>query len=285
MNLKYLSALSFVILLNGCTTLWQDLGESEIRKGVSSSLVDYLYPDGKAPPNQDRTIPNLTLPLTIGVAFVPSSSSDTPGLTEAHKAELLAKAKEQFKDRDFISNIQIIPDTYLKSSRGFESVDQLSRLYGLDVIALVSYDQVVHTDDTKASIFYWTIVGAYLIKGSKNDVQTFVDTAVFDTKTHKLLLRAPGINKIEATSTLINSVEETRKNREKSFEFAMDDMVKNLDTELTSFKERIKQDKSVTITKSAGYGGGLFGWLELSVLSTIALTSALTRTRRKRRAG
>ncbi|MEQ1704159.1 MAG: Ig-like domain repeat protein, partial [Ilumatobacteraceae bacterium] len=53
--------------------------------------------------------------------------------------------------------------------------------YGLDVIALVSYDQVAHSAETTSSFLYWTIVGAYVVKGNKNDVQTFVDTAVFPT--------------------------------------------------------------------------------------------------------
>ena len=150
-------------------------------------------------------------------------------------------------------------------------MDQVARLYGLDVMALVSYDQVTHVDDTKASILYWTVVGAYFVKGSKNDVQTFVDTAIFDVKTHKLLFRAPGVNKIEATSTLVNSVEEMRKARELSFTLAMADMTQNLDRELDAFKERIKKDNCVVITHREGYtgGGGSFD------AYTIALFAAL----------
>ena len=264
----------FFLTQSSCTVLWQDWGGKNIRKGVSSSLVDYLYPNGQIPPKHDNNVPNLHLPLTVGLAFVPSNNSNTPGLTEAHKAELLEKVKAQFKDRKYVRDITVIPDTYLKSTKGFESVDQIARLYGLDVMALVSYDQVVHSDDTKASIFYWTIVGAYIVKGSKNDVQTFVDTAIFDVKTHKLLLRAPGIDKIQATSTLVNSVEELRKNRENGFENAIVNMIGNLDKELDVFKERIKQDKSVTVTKSQGYGGGSFGWFSILVLLAFA---ALTR--------
>ncbi|MCP4985765.1 MAG: rhombotarget lipoprotein [Colwellia sp.] len=281
-KLRALLLLSSIVLITGCTALWQNWGGHEARKGISSSLVDYLYPNGEIPPMHDNTIPNLHLPLRVGLAFVPSTGySDTPGLSEAHKAELLEKAKSQFTDRKYVKGITIIPDTYLKSSKGFDSVDQIARLYGLDVMALVSYDQVVHSDDTKASIFYWTIVGAYVVKGSKNDVQTFVDTAIFDIKTHKLLLRAPGIDKIEVTSTLVNSVEELRKNRETGFTNAIESMVVNLDKELTIFKERIKQDKSVTITKSESYGSGAFGFLSLLFLCVIALTKEY-RSRRSR---
>lgn len=240
----------------GCTTGWHQLMGSNVRRGVSSSLVDYLYPKGEIPPEYEQTVPHLNLPLRVGLAFVPAASNHVQGLSEAHKTDLLEKTKQTFQGRPFIKEILIIPDTYMRSGQGFESVDQISRLYNLDVIALISYDQVAHVDDTKASILYWTIVGAYFVKGSKNDVQTFVDAAIFDINTHKLLFRAPGVNKTEDRSTLVNSPEEVRKSREESFNLAMDDMTTNLKTELDSFQERIKKDKSVTISHREGYTGG-----------------------------
>jgi rhombotail lipoprotein len=263
---NFLVLLVLAILVTGCTTLWQELSGNNLRKGVSSSLVDYLYPNGEVPPAQDKVVPNLNLPLNIGLAFVPSYDADTPGLSEAHKMDLLAKVKTSFEERDFIREIVVIPDTYLRSRKGFDTFDQVARLYGLDVLALVSYDQVVHSDDTKASILYWTIVGAYFVKGSKNDVQTFVDTAIFDVRTHKLLFRAPGVDTVKATSTLINSVDEMRKARENSFSNAMADMTQNLGKELDSFRERIKTNKTVTISKREGYTGGGGGALDIATM-------------------
>jgi rhombotail lipoprotein len=242
--------------LTSCTNYWFELIGNNVRQGVSSSLVEYLYPNGEIPPEYDENILNLNLPLRVGLAFVPAPVNNIEGLSEANKNALLQKVKEAFADQEFIKEITIIPDTYLRSGRGFQTVEQVARLYHLDVMALVSYDQVAHVDDTKASILYWTVVGAYFVKGSKNDVQTFVDTAIFDVKTNKLLFRAPGINRIEATSTLINSTEEMRKARENSFSLAMSDMTNNLGDELDKFKERIKEDNSVAVTYRPGYGGG-----------------------------
>lgn len=251
-----LSVILTSFFLTSCTNYWFELIGNNVRQGVSSSLVDYLYPEGEIPPEYDENIPNLNLPLRVGLAFVPAQSNNIEGLSEANKNSLLEKVKESFSDREFIKEITVIPDTYLRSGKGFQTVEQVARLYHLDVMALVSYDQVAHVDDTKSSILYWTIVGAYFVKGSKNDVQTFVDTAIFDVKTRKLLFRAPGINRVEATSTLVNSTEEMRKAREKSFFLAISDMTDNLRTELDSFKERIKKDKSVAVTYRPGYGGG-----------------------------
>ena len=251
-----LTALATTVMFTACTGMWHELTGDTTRKGVSSSLVDYLYPKGEVPPAYDAKIPNLNLPLHVGLAFVPALYNNVEGLSEANKNALLEKVKAAFADREYIRQITVIPDTYLRSGKGFQTLDQVSRLYALDVIALVSYDQVAHVDDKTSSILYWTILGAYFVKGSKNDVQTFVDTAVFDVNTHKLLFRAPGINKITATSTLVKSPEAMRKAKEESFALAMDDMTKNLGDELERFKERIKEDKSVTVTHRPGYGGG-----------------------------
>lgn len=274
------AAFTALTVIAGCTSF--STGANRPRQGVSSSLVDFLYPKGETPPAQDRAVPHLALPVKVGLAFVPSRDLTTPGLSEAHKNELLGKVKAAFVNKPFIREITIVPDAYLHSRNGFETVDQVARLYGLDVIALVSYDQVVHSEDTKASLLYWTIVGAYFIKGSKNDVQTFVDAAVFDVKTRKLLFRAPGIDRIESTSTLVNNAEESRRAREKSFDNALADMTKNLDTEVDAFRERIKTDKSVTVSDTAAAqrgGGGAVGLLPLLLLAGFV---AGKRTRRQK---
>ncbi|UCC14674.1 MAG: rhombotarget lipoprotein, partial [Gammaproteobacteria bacterium] len=59
-----------VVLANGCSWLFTD---TDSRTGVSSSLVDYLYPRGEIPPPPDDTVPQLNLPVRVGLAFVPGS--------------------------------------------------------------------------------------------------------------------------------------------------------------------------------------------------------------------
>ena len=162
-------------------------------------------------------------------------------------------------------------------------MDQVARLYSLDVMALVSYDQVVYTDDTRVSLLYWTIVGAYFINGSKNDVNTFVDVAIFDVKSHKLLLRAPGTDEVVAKSALINSSEKLRVARQNSFATAINNLSENLEVELTNFKERIKQDKTVEIAYRPGFagGGGSMGWVTLMLITCLLLTKNALHINRK----
>ena len=260
--LKPLLGSSIVLLLAGCSSFWNMGGET--RSGVSSSLVDYLYPAGEIPPNLQDSIPYLELPLRVGIAFVPGQGGRS-AISETTKIELLERVKAEFMDRNFIEHIEVIPDTYLRSSKGVGGMQQVARLYGVDVMALVSYDQVAVSDDNPTSFLYWTIVGS-------NEVQTFVDTAVFDVKTARLLFRAPGLDKMSDRSTLVESGEVIRKTRDASFAAAMGSMTQNLSVELDSFRDRVKENPGVADVqwKEGSGGGGAFEWFLLAGLLLVA---------------
>ena len=218
------------------------------------------------PPDVQDTIPHLELPLRVGIAFVPGRVG--PGtISEATKMRLLENVKANFVDRDYIGHIEVIPDTYLRSSKGVTGMRQVARVYGVDVMALVSYDQVAVSEDNPSGLLYWTIVGSYLIKATSNEVQTFVDTAVFDVDTARLLFRAPGSHTMSDRSTLVESGEVVRRAKDESFAVAMGEMTQNLATELDRFRERVQEDPSVAeVEWKPGSGGGSISWLLLCVL-------------------
>jgi len=258
-----------VLLASGCSSMWGADGQT--RSGVSSSLVDYLYPSGEVPPDVQDTIPQLNLPLRVGIAFVPGRSGNS-AISEATRIELLDKVKSQFTNREYIEHIEVIPDTYLRSSNGIGGMQQVARLYGVSVMALVSYDQIAVSEDNPESFLYWTIVGSYLVKGTSNEVQTFVDTAVFDVQTARLLFRAPGLDRMSDRSTLVESGEVVRKAKDASFSAAMAAMTVNLTTELDDFQARSKDDPTLASTQwKEGYGGGALGlFFLLSVTGLLA---------------
>lgn len=284
-DVRRVTIIVFCCLAAGCTAFWQAGSSSGSRDGVSSSLVDYLYPKGEVPPEQSEGIPRLDLPLRAGIAFVPSGYPGRIGIPEATKAELLARVRDAFADREYIEHIEVIPETYLRSSKGFEGMQQVARLYGLDVMALVSYDQVSVSDDTEASVLYWTIVGAYLVKGTTNEVNTFVDTAVFDVPTRRLLFRAPGTDQRDARSTAVESNETLRRERTGSFAAAMDEMTVNLETELERFEDRLKSEPTLAeVNWEEGKGGsGSFSLLALGALLAMALAASQLTTLERRR--
>jgi rhombotail lipoprotein len=253
-----LAPLAAVVSLGGCTAWFDAFTPGVTRTGVSSSLVDYLYPDGQIPPEFEEQIPQLKLPLRVGIAFVPQppgGAAEAP--SEALKNEVLQKVREQFRARKYIASIEAIPDTYLRSTKGFEGMQQVARLYAVDVMALVSYDQLAVTGDNKLALTYWTIVGAYVIKGTENQTQTFVDTAVFDVASRKLLFRAPGVDSRERASTAIEAAEVSRAVRAESFSAAMANMTTNLAAELDRFEQRLKDEPEIaSVEWKAGSGGG-----------------------------
>lgn len=235
---------------------------------TKSSVMEYLYPNS-SDSYEIPSIPSLKLPLRVGVAFVPASqhSSSTHNMwtgrsysgliPEAKKSEILEDVAENFRGLDFVSSIEVIPTAYLTPGGGFSNLSQIKTMYGIDVIALVSYDQVQFTDEGMLSLSYWTIVGAYVISGEKNDTNTLMDTVVYDISSKKLLFRAPGTSQISGTSTPINLSEELRADSIDGFEQASVNMSANLKTQLAVFKKRIKENPSqVQITHREGYGGG-----------------------------
>lgn len=269
------AALAALLFLTGCSTMWDWSGGA--RNGTSSSLVDYLYPDGEVPPDVRDTVPYLELPLRVGVAFVPGQAG--PGtISEASKMQLLENVKANFVDRDYIGHIEVIPDVYLRSSNGIAGMQQVARLYGVDVMALVSYDQVAVSEENPAGFLYWTIVGSYFIKATSNEVQTFVDTAVFDVDTARLLFRAPGSHTMSDRSTLVEAGEVVRKAKDRSFAIAMSEMTDNLTLELDRFRERVQEDPSVAEVKwRPGSGGGSLGWPAILILGVWSLLGSRRR--------
>lgn len=261
-----------LLALSGCTAIFQPGFGTGTRNGQSSSLVDYLYPQGEVPPEHSESIPHLDLPLRVGLAFVPGRYAEDD-ISEAMRMDLLDGVRQQFIQHDYIEHIEVIPDIYLRSSNGIDGMRQIARLYGVDVMALVSYDQVIKTTDNNAAFLYWTIIGAYLVEGSNSDVQTFVDTAVFDVDTAKLLFRAPGMNRDSATSTAIRVSDEVHRQSEASFTSAVDDMTGNLDLALVDFERRVAENPAVAeVTYREGYGGiGSFDGLFLLLLAGFAI--------------
>lgn len=236
----------------------------------NSSAVEYLYPNTRRQ-EVSQEIPHLTLPLRVGVAFTPGGFGQLTGLTEVEKQALLRKVSENFHALDFVDAIEIIPSSYLRPGGSFENLDQLKRMFDIDVIALVSYDQTRFTDEGFASVAYWTILGAYVVKGEKNTTHTMLDTVVYDIDSRKLLFRAPGVSSVKSSATLVNLQEQQREDAMKGFDLASADLVKNLTTQLDIFREKAKASPSeVQIAKREGYKGSASASLLMLLASLMA---------------
>ncbi len=248
-----LLVLMLTISLSGCTSWWLG-GADPVRRGSSSSLVDFLYPDGSKPEPPSEQLPYLELPLKVGITFVPGNTQDA--LPPSEQQLLLTRVADAFRDRPYVTSIQVIPSSYLRSTRGMQGMKQVAGMFGVDVMALVSYDQLGLTGERDSAILYWTVVGALVVKGNVNEVQTMIDTAVFDVNSTKLLFRAPGTHRNSRNATFMDADREMRNLQLQSYSQATDDMILNLNHELEQFRDRVKRGESASVAWKPGSGGG-----------------------------
>ncbi|MBD3867496.1 MAG: rhombotarget lipoprotein [Acidobacteria bacterium] len=263
-----LSVILLAVVTLGCATR---------QKSISSNAFEYLYPEG-SDGTPENTV-SLELPLRVGVAFAPGTDYQST-LTAAHQSDLLERIAGSFRDREMVERIEVVPGHYLTRGGGFEEMNRIKTALGLDLIVLVSYDQHQFTDPGLSSFTYLTVVGAYIVKGSKQDTATMVDAAVFDIESKALLFRAAGESNVKNRSTGMGEDKAWRKASGEGFDEATVALVANLDEALEQFTVqaasgtvRGKGTPKLSVTASPGYqgslGGGAAGWAEIAALATL----------------
>ena len=273
--MKYFKCLVVALLLAalaGCASMFS---HGSVKQ--AGSIVDYLYPDAKQAPNLQPTVTRLRPPVRVGIAFVPGGDWGG-GLPDAEKLKLLERVKASFSKQDYIGGIEVIPTQYLRAKGGFANLDQVARMFNVEVVALLSYDQIQFNDTNALSVLYWTIIGAYVIEGDKFDIQTIVDAAVFDVRSRTLLFRAPGSSQVKGNATLVGFSERARKGQTEGYAQAVEQLIPQLQSELGKFRERIKSDASFTVENKPGYrGGGALGWPGLALAGVLAVLACRRR--------
>ncbi|WP_374480653.1 rhombotarget lipoprotein [Zoogloea sp.] len=229
--------------LAGCASWFNN----QHRTAERGSVVEYLYPQGDKPALKP-SLPELHLPLWVGIAFVPGDNYSNLG--EGDRNQLIDRVKAAFANRPYIAKIETIPSNYLRSRGGFGNLEQAARMFNVDVVVLLSYDQVQFTDTNRLSLLYWTIVGSYLINGNQYDVNTLVDASVFDVSSRSLLFRAPGTSQVKGTAPRVILSEDARQARAEGFRLAVEDLLPRLDAQLENFRTRIREEKAARIVRA-----------------------------------
>jgi rhombotail lipoprotein len=275
MRLKAWTIAVLMLSLTGCEALSWCASCGSRHAHNASSLVQFLYPRGDAP--HDTGVPQLNLPLRVGLAFLPPQGEVSAVTLDApHQEFLLEKVRQRFLSRHFIADIVIIPDYYLKQGQGFQGLEGVQRLYHVDLMALVSYDQVSHQNDNGLSLTYLTVVGAYIFNGTRDEVATLVDLAVVDPKTRSLVLRAGGVDSRHSNSTLIEQGTRLHKDEIAGFNEATLQMIDHFDAALTKFENDVKEGHAnVQVARNSaskpsnGGGGGRFDLIALLALGVL----------------
>lgn len=284
-----LVSILMVALLAGCS--------HSMRIQRRSDLMAYLYPDASNPPAADPSGAVLQLPLRLGIAFVPGGSTQTcrscpdrRTMPAASEKALLDIVKKAFQDRDWVSQIVVIPSAYLRPGGGFDNLKAAARMHGVDVVALVSVDQLQSSNPSRLSFLYLTVVAAYTLPLDTHDTQTLIDAAVFHVPTNTFLLRAPGVSTVKGHAAAVDLTRDLDARSATGFKLAMEDLAKNLDTEIEAFKSQIvsgerkdvdimtREGVSIRDTDHPGGGGGSFRPLDaLAVLATLGFALAWRR--------
>lgn len=264
-------------LLAGCQTS---------RLEQRADVFEFLYPGGEtpAPPSDVR----LELPLRVGLAFVPAASATPqhsrndgwlnggaealpPTLDETQRTALLERIRASFGAVAGVERIELVPSEFLAPAAGFERLDQLRGLLGIDVVALVSYEQTQYGGVNAGSLSYITGVGAFAVRGNQNETTTFVTTTVFDISSRALLFHASGASSIEGKARVTELNEELRGDSGDGFREATDEMIVELDDALASFQEQAKSGTvrgegtpALAVVARPGYAGaGAVSWPEI----------------------
>jgi len=204
-----------------------------------TSMIRFLGSDENTVKIQETMEPTITVPLKVGFAFAPSLDYGQ-GFPEKERMNLMQEIASQFKEYKFVESIELIPSLYLEEGGGFSNLDKLRQLFDIDVIMLLSYDQSQFQDTGAWSITYWTIIGAYIVQGEKNDTHTLMDAALFLIPNRKMLFRASGTSHIKNRATPINLSEQARKDSLSGFRQASMELTKNLQVKLYHFRKAIR---------------------------------------------
>lgn len=261
-----------------------------------NSALDFLYPQGLDAPAPATEV-TLRLPLRVGIAFAPNRQEEPDPTPEATKRRLLEEVAAAFRANPAIGRLTVIPSAYLQPGGGFANLDRLATALGLDLVALVSYDQVQFTESTRASWSYLTVVGALLIEGEKNDTRTVVDAVIYDIPSRALLFRAAGESTVEGRSGPYTMSRKRRIQAAKGFERATDALIADLRGALDEFDRQARTrtvqgpgtpaiamyDREGTRITAAGGAAGAVGVVE-TIAIALLVGGAATVPRSGRRA-
>jgi rhombotail lipoprotein len=237
-----------LVVLAGCASM-----EGSTKQRQVASMLSFLFPGKDQPAVPSDRVAVLNVPFRIGVAFVPDNATPEFRLSETDRLRLAGQVRDAFAHYPFVKEIEAVPSVYLEPGGGFENLDRIASLLRLDVIALISYDQVQYAGANKWSFLYWTGVGAYMVEGDKYDVLTAVETAVFDVRSRRMLMHASGTSTVKGDATWVGFAERSRNARTESFATAVQQMIGLLHREVQSFRDRAPKDPLIRLVLPPGY--------------------------------
>jgi rhombotail lipoprotein len=197
-----------------------------IQEQRRASALDYLYPSGRveAPAAEVK----LQLPLRVGVAFAPGGTDPGGAFSEPQRREILKRVTAAFRDVPEVQFVEVLPTHNLDPDGGFENLQQTTAMYGMNLVVLVSYDQIQFQTPRRISLLYWTLIGPYFVEGEQLETHTLLDANVFELSSRALLFSGSGSSIVRDSSTPVEIDEKHRASCVLGFEQATDELILNL---------------------------------------------------------
>ncbi|GAA4881086.1 rhombotarget lipoprotein [Ferrimonas pelagia] len=250
--MRIIALLCLVISLSACT-LFAD--RSDQQEAVSSSLMQYLYPQTSERRSQHPVTPTIPQPANVGIAFV-SSQDHADAISPEQATQLLEQIRHRFAQQPYVGRLELIPSSALNGNPGFDGLRHVARRYDVDLMALIASDQIRQRGENPHAVSYWSIVGLYSFPGNEASVRTFVTTTVIDVASEQLLFHASGLHQIrDSDDTDIDNIPAA--GAQIGSAQAADDMLSTLDNELERFSARMGQQRTGQIEPGAGFGSGV----------------------------
>ncbi len=245
-----------LVLMGGCAT------STDYR----TSTVQFLYSDKKKA-SETVQIPILSLPIKVGIAFVPETgqyqASDgrrllptLSSLTENDKMSLMEEIGGQLRKYEFVKSVVQIPSDYMFTDGGFDNLERVRTTFNVDVITLVSFNQSQFVDKDISAIAYLTVIGAFLVPGEKNETHTVLDAVCYHIPSRKMILGATGSSDIKSRATPLNILDQVREDSLEGFRQANKNLSVNFDQQLALLGSKIcNSTGGFEIMCEPGYAG------------------------------
>jgi rhombotail lipoprotein len=265
--------LAMPIVVTGCGSLDGFFGSEKRHQHGSTPLVDYLYGDTEPP--QATAQVELQMPIVIGLTFLPTARGSGP--TAVERDAVLQSIRERFSKLAYVRDIVIVPDYYLGNRRGsgFDELQRVAQLQRLDVIALVSHDQLSQTSQNKRSLAYLTIAGAFLVRGNEQATHTLLDLAVVEPRSRSLLLRSGGTSSLQQSSTAIELQTHRDRQQTQGFAQATEVLNDNFARELVAFEKQVREGRApIRVVDANRSRSGALDILQLAFLMILVVCAA-----------
>ena len=261
---KLLLTLALAHVATGCA-LFMGPGHDQTSKvAVTQSALRYLYPDDQLSGLSKAEVTRMTLPLRVGVGFIPGTNQDHVGALAREQA--LQPLLETVQAQQFVERAVALPYGALTPSGGFRQLDKIAFLHRLDAVLWVSYEQVAYTEDSPLSVLDLTLVGAFVVPGHHNDVQTRLTATAVHIPSRRYLFSADSSHQSEHTATLVHAPTQIRNAQEQGLLVASQSLEPALHDALHDFKSGLAEDASFDVK-----GGSL----SLPMLLTLLLLAGL----------